>query len=192
MHRRTRTDLWLERSREPNVPLERLGGELWADCLVPEPMDVDDMLGNMEIDVLVALVEHDKEQIEPRHDGRRHGHVRPKRHLPVVPPSDRVGRGEDGRPRVESCLDAGFGDRDSLLLHCLVNGDLVRDVHLVKLVDRADPVVGEHERSGLDRELARLLVLDDSGRQTSGRGGLARGVDRSGEEAADVLEELGL
>jgi hypothetical protein len=149
-------------------------------------MNVDDMLRQMQIDLLVALIQHNKEQIEPRHDRRTHRDVRPQTHLPVVPPPYRVRRRQDGRSRVEGRLDARFGDGDRLLLHGFVNGDLVGDVHLVELVDSADTVVGEHECAGFDGELAGFFVLDDGGGETGGGGGFAGSVDGSGEEAADV------
>ena len=57
-------------------------------------------------------------------------------------------------PSVESGVNACLSDRDCLLLHCLMDGCLVLDVHLVKLVDTADSVVSEHESSCLDAELA--------------------------------------
>ena len=45
-------------------------------------------------------------------------------------------------------------DGDGLLLHGLVDGDLVVHLHLVELVDAAHPVVRQHQRAGLDHKLA--------------------------------------
>lgn len=154
-------------------------------------MNADDVLSEIPIDLLVALVQNDEEQIEPRHDGCTHSDVGSEGHLPVVPSSYGVGGGEDGRSSVEGGLDSSFGDRDGLLFHGFVNGDLIRDVHLVELVDGADSVVGEHESSGFDRELARFLVLHNGGGETSGGGGLSGGVDGSREESTDVSERMG-
>ena len=60
----------------------------------------------------------------------------------------------------ETYLDAGLCDGDGLLLHGLVDGDLVLDVHLVELVNAADAIVSQHQGTGLDRKLVVLRFLD--------------------------------
>ena len=102
-----------------------------------------------------------------------------------------VRRREDGGPRVEVCLNTGFGNRYRLLLHRFMNRDLVRRVHLVELVNTTNAVVREHERAGLDAELARFAVSCDARRQTGCGRGLARRVDRSTEKGMNVLQKLG-
>jgi len=62
-------------------------------------------------------------------------------------------------------------------------------IHLVKLVDAADAVVGQHERAGLDDELGTFLVLDDSRRQTGGGTGLAGSVNGSRAEVSNLRIE---
>ena len=62
-------------------------------------------------------------------------------------------------------------------------------IHLVKLVDAADAVVGQHERAGLDDELGTFLVLDDSCRQTGGSTGLAGSVNGSRAEVSNLRIE---
>ena len=79
-------------------------------------------------------------------------------------------------------MNAGLRDRNGLLFHSLVNCDLIRDIHLVEFIDGANAVVCEHERPGFDREVPRLLVLDDCGGETGCGGGFAGGVDRAREE----------
>ena len=93
---------------------------------------------------LVAVVDDDEKQVEPRHDRHRHVDVGLQSFRAVVAAVLRVRRREDRGPRVEIRLDAGFGNRYSLLLHGLVDGHLVRRVHLVELVDAANAVVREH------------------------------------------------
>ena len=56
-------------------------------------------------------------------------------------------------------LDAGLGDGNGLLLHGLVDGDLVLHIHLVKLVDAADAVVCQHQGAGLYAEIVRVGLL---------------------------------
>ena len=46
-------------------------------------------------------------------------------------------------------------------------------IHFVEFVDTTDSVIRQHECSGLDDKLGALLVLNDSGRQTRRRTGLA-------------------
>jgi hypothetical protein len=63
---------------------------------------------------------------------------------------------------------------------------LVLDVHLVKLVDAADPVICQHQRSRLNAKLARLGLLCHAGCQTRRRTGLAGSVDGAGQETRHV------
>jgi hypothetical protein len=83
-------------------------------------------------------------------------------------------------------LYSSFGNGDGLLFHGFMDCDLITNVHFVKLVNGTDAVVGEHERTSFDGELASLFVFDNGGRETGSGGGFARGVDCSGEEGAYV------
>ena len=71
---------------------------------------------------------------EPGHNGGGELDVLLERLAPVVLAVDGVGRGEDAGARVEGGLHPRLGDGDGLLLHGLVYGHLVVQVHLVKLV----------------------------------------------------------
>ena len=74
-------------------------------------------------------------------------------------------------------MDTGFGNRDSLLFHSLVNSDLILDVHLIELIDAADSMVSQHQCSCLDAELSCLWILEDTSSQTSSAGSLTTGVN---------------
>lgn len=116
---------------------------------------------------------------------------------------------------MQSYLDSSFGDANGLLLHSFMDGHLVFEVHLVKLIDAAHTletktcssvevkvhnsvssspffltaethVVRQHQSSGLDDELVRLLITDHGCRQTSGAAGLPAGVDGPGTELLHV------
>lgn len=87
-------------------------------------VDADDVLSDIEVRGLVALVQHHEEQVEAAHDGRADLHVRLEGLGAVVAAVQGVGRGEDGRPGVEGGLDTGLCDGDRLLLHRLVDGHL--------------------------------------------------------------------
>ena len=87
-------------------------------------------------------------------------------------------------------MDTSFGNRDGLLLHGLVDGDLVFDVHLVEFVDAADAMVCKHQGSCFDAELSCFGVSPDIGSQSSSATSSAATVDCSRKELTDVLEEL--
>ena len=59
-------------------------------------------------------------------------------------------------------LNTSFGDGDCLLLHGFMNGHLVFGVHLVKLVDAANTIIRQHQRSSFNHKLMRLLILKHS------------------------------
>ena len=101
-----------------------------------------------------------------------------------------VRRGQNCCSSVEVCLNPGFGNRYCLLLHGLVDRDLVRRVHLVELVNTTNAVVRQHQSAGLDAEFSRFAVPCDARRQTGCGRGLARRVDTSTEKGMDVLQEL--
>ena len=63
-------------------------------------------------------------------------------------------------------MDAGFRNRDGLLLHSFVDGNLVLDIHLVKLIDAADAVIRKHQGTSFDAELTCLRILAHRGGQT--------------------------
>jgi hypothetical protein len=70
----------------------------------------------------------------PRHDGCGKLDVLLERLAPVVLAVDGVGGGQDAGARIQRGLHARLRDRDGLLLHGLVYGHLVVQVHLVELV----------------------------------------------------------
>lgn len=148
------TYLGLECPAIPDIPLQRLGTELWRNRGIPEPMDIDDMLSDVQIHRLIALIEHDKEQVESTHNRRTHGDIGSQAHLSVVPSADRVCSGQNGRSCVQRGLNTGLGDTDRLLFHGFVNRDLITDVHLVEFVNRADTIVCKHECTGFNGEFA--------------------------------------
>jgi hypothetical protein len=49
-----------------------------------------------------------------------------------------------------------FGNRDSLLLHSFVDSGLIFGVHLIKLVNAADSIISQHQRTGLNAVLTSL------------------------------------
>jgi hypothetical protein len=77
------------------------------------------------------------------------------------------------------------------LFHGLVDGHLIFDLHLIELVDAADSVIGQHQRSCLDTHIS-ILVSSYTGSETGRTGGLSVSVHTSRHEFIDAFEELGL
>lgn len=145
---------------------------------------------DMEVVFVVLFIKDDEEQVETRHDWGRDVDVVAERLGTVIPTSDWIGSSQDRGTGIERGVDSCLGDRDGLLFHSFVNGNLILDVHLVELVDAADTMVGEHECTCLDAELTRLIVFTDGSRQTSSVRRLSTTVNGSWQELTDVLEEL--
>lgn len=137
--------------------------------VVLEPVHIDNVFRDIQIRLLVAFIQHNEEQVETTHDGGGHSDVRAKGLLAVVAATDRIRRSKNGGTRVQRGMDAGFGNRDRLLFHGFVNGNLVGNVHLVELVDSADTVVSQHESTSFDGEVASLFVFHYGSRQTGRR-----------------------
>ena len=87
-------------------------------------------------------------------------------------------------------MDTGLGERDGLLLHCLMDSHLILDVHFVELVNAADSVIGKHESSCFDAEVSSLRVLQHTGSKTSSTGCFSTCIDGSWQERANVFQEL--
>ena len=153
-------------------------------------MNIDDVSCDVEVDIFVTLVKDHKEEIEPRHDRSRHGHIGLEGHFPIIPSPNRVGSCQDRSSSVERSLNTGFRNRDGLLFHRFVDGDLVGNVHLVKFVNGTDTVIGQHEGSGLDGKFTRLFVLDHSRCETGGGRCFSGRVDCSWQETADVSDRI--
>mmetsp|Transcript_9191 Transcript_9191/g.55820 ORF Transcript_9191/g.55820 Transcript_9191/m.55820 type:complete len:257 (+) Transcript_9191:1252-2022(+) len=73
-----------------------------------------------------------------------------------------------------------------------MNGNLISDVHLIKLVDTAYAIVCQHQRSCFNAELTSLRLLGDGCSQTSSTAAFPRCVDSARQEAGHILKKLGL
>lgn len=83
-------------------------------------------------------------------------------------------------------------DGEGLLLHDLVQHRACVVTHLVELVDAANAVVAQHQRSGLQHQLPGLWVLHHVGGETHSAGALSWRVLAAGNQVVDVLQQLGL
>jgi len=88
-------------------------------------MNIHDMTCQIPIDTFRALIQDNKEQIEPTHDRRRHSNILSQRLSTIISPTNGIGSGENTRSRVQSGLNASLGYGNSLLFHRFVNSDLV-------------------------------------------------------------------
>ncbi|KAI6768007.1 hypothetical protein HG530_006016 [Fusarium avenaceum] len=175
-----------------DVSLELLSAELRLDSLITQLMDSNNVFCQVAIDLLVALVEDDEEEIETRHNRCRHVDVGAESCLAVVATTNRVSSSKNTCSGVKSGLDASLCDRDGLLFHGFVDGNLICNIHLVKLINGTNTIVCQHKSTSLDGELACLLILDYCRSKTSSRRGLTTGVDSTGCKRTDILQELGL
>jgi len=180
--------LWIECSGISNVPLQRFCTELGIDGFVLESMDVYDMLRDVEVRLGVTLVQNHEEKIKTTHDRGAHLEIGAQGLLTVVSPTDGIRGSQNRSSGVQCCVNACFGDRDSLLFHCFVNCNLVRYVHLVELVDGANPVVRKHECTSFNGKIARFLISDHGSSQTSSGRSFPGSVNCSRKERANISE----
>ena len=63
---------------------------------------------------------------------------------PIITPTVWIGSSEDRSPCIQCGVDASLCERNGLLFHGLVDGDLVLTIHFVKLIYAAYPVIRQH------------------------------------------------
>mmetsp|Transcript_136874 Transcript_136874/g.425214 ORF Transcript_136874/g.425214 Transcript_136874/m.425214 type:complete len:384 (-) Transcript_136874:1200-2351(-) len=148
------------------------------------------VLGEVVVAVRIAHVADEEHHVEARQDGRLEVHLVCGVCEVVVCAEARVGGGQHGTAGVQHRGDACLRNGDGLLLHGLVDGYPVLDVHLVKLVDTHDARICEHHGATLQGE--PVLVRDNGGGQTGGAGALSAGVDGDGSGLLGELQELTL
>ena len=125
----------------------------------PHFVQVHDVVGKKAVQLLIGLVDEDKDEVEPEivvkklleernslkrvfgpgEESRVDFEIFSHSLGAVVVAADGVGGGEDGCPGRQRVHDSRLGDGHSLLLHGLEERVVLRG-HLVKLVDAADPL----------------------------------------------------
>lgn len=73
-----------------------------------------------------------------------------------------------------------------------MNGYLILSVHLVKLIDTADTMVGEHECTCFYAEVSGFRVFNNTSRKTCSTRCLSTGVNGARKELTNVLQKLRL
>ena len=85
------SELWSDGSAELDVSLHLLHSEFWVDCSFFKSVHVYDVLGDVEIVIVVLFVEDDEENVESGHNWRRDIDVESERFGSVVSSVDWVG-----------------------------------------------------------------------------------------------------
>lgn len=155
-------------------------------------MHVHNVLSDVEVLFIALLINDYKEEIKTTHNRCGDLHIIIKRACSIVSAVYWVSSCQDRGAGVESGMDTSLGDRDSLLLHGLMNSSLVFRIHFIELIDATDTVVGEHKGSRLNTEFTCFTVFTDTSSETGCRTCLSRSIDSARKETTDVLEELTL
>lgn len=83
--------------------------------------------------------------------------------LLVVSSIHRIGCREDRSSGIQGSLDASLGNGDCLLLHGLVDSNLILQIHLVKLIDSTDTLYKNksisEERPALNTANCELMPI---------------------------------
>lgn len=136
---RRKTPTSLGRARRWSLTVVRVAQVVAVDDKVSEPLVafwVDGVLDN-------------RKAIEPRQNRIGERNVLVEGSRGVVSAAFWVRRSNDTAAGLKGGDDPCLGDRDGLLLHGLVDGDAVLVVHLIKLVDEANPAVRKNQSPSL-------------------------------------------
>lgn len=152
-----------------------------------ELMDVDDVRGQVMINLFIVFVENNEEKIKVRYDRSGYVDVGVERCFVVVLIFNRVGGSENRGVSIEGGLDIGFGDGNCLLFYCFVDGDLVGNIYFVKFVNVVDVVVCKYQSVGFDGEFFSFFIFDYCGCEIGGGGGFVRSVDCLWSKVIDVF-----
>ena len=123
----------------------------------------DQMTSQPPVVLLIDSVKDQIHEVEPRQERWGQVDVLGDRQVGVVFTSDRIGRGQNTGPSVQSGDDSGFGDRYGLLLHDFVKHRSRGVGHLIELIDAADSTIRQHERAGFEDHLPRFGIPTDVG-----------------------------
>ena len=127
-----------------DVSLHLGHSEVGLECLVLQTVHVDYVPCNHEVTFFLLLVADDKEEVEAGHDRGTDVNVESERPRPVITTMDWISCRKDRGSSVQGGMNASLGDRDCLLLHGLMDGCLILDIHLIELINAADAVVCKH------------------------------------------------
>ena len=166
-----------------NIHLIALRIKLW---MTPQ-MTADDKTREELVLHGVHRILDDTEHVKARQNRLGELHILLERNRRVVPTADWIRCSDDGAACLKRGDDTSLRYRDGLLLHSFVYRRPVSIVHLVKLVDQAVTLVGEHECTALECPFARDRVLAHARRQADRGRALASREDGSVSSLLDVL-----
>lgn len=78
-----------------------------------------------------------------------------------------------------------------MLFHDFVNSCAITVIHLIKLVNATDAIVGKNEGTTFENHFIRYRISHDGSSKTNARGSAARCVDTARCNFGNVFEELG-
>ncbi len=104
-----------------------------------------------ELSVLAVLdlVFEDAEDVETGKDSISKVNIIHKRLLAIISPLHWISSSNNGAAGLQSCNNACLRYGNTLLFHGLMNRCPVLLIHLVELIDQADPLISEHHCSSL-------------------------------------------
>ena len=164
---------------------------LFEPRMTPEMTPDDEPGEQLVLHWIDRILDH-AQDVESGQDGFGEVDVLLERDRRVVPAPDRIRRGYDGTTGLQRRDDPSLADRDGLLFHGLVDRRPIGVVHLVEFVDQTDPLVGEDERTTLERPFLRDRVLAHRRRETDGRCSLTGGEDGPVRRLFYVFQKLRL
>src|ERR1700728_2084238 len=107
------------------------------------------MLCNLLVTVSVVVVTYDENHVKTRQDRGLEVNVLARTLEVIVAAKDWVCRRKYRGTCIENGSDAGFGNRNSLLFHGLVDSNSVLVAHLVKLINANYTSIGQYHRATL-------------------------------------------
>jgi hypothetical protein len=88
---------------------------------------------------------------------------------------------------IQTCGDTSLSNRNSLLLHNLMNISSISFVHLIELINTANTGISQDQGSSLENNFSGSLVLENSCCKTNTRRSLSGCVDTSWSESRNMF-----
>ena len=148
---------------------------------------IDHERGQGIVNIFLRLIPDHAQNVETRENWVCKINVVIEVQLWFVHSSNGIGCSDHRASSLQGSNYTCLGNRNRLLLHCLVNTSPIRVVHLVKLINQADSFVSQYQSSSFEGPLPGYWVLVHTSCQPHSTGSLSRGVDHSMVNRFDVL-----
>mmetsp|Transcript_9053 Transcript_9053/g.21451 ORF Transcript_9053/g.21451 Transcript_9053/m.21451 type:complete len:202 (+) Transcript_9053:764-1369(+) len=148
------------------------------------------MLGQFVVALGVSDILDQEHHVKPGEDGSLKIHlIRSVREI-IVGPESWISRSKHTAASVQHGCHASFGNGDGLLLHGLMDSNTVFLVHLVKLVNANQAIVGQNHCSAF--QCKAPTILDNGSSETRSAAALAASVHCNRSHLVRKLQELTL